>query len=63
MSRSPEQATVPVAEAAKRLGIHPHSLYAAIKRGDSPVPVIRVGRRLLVSRVALDRLLLTGDPR
>jgi excisionase family DNA binding protein len=54
------RATVDVATAAERLGIHPHSLYAAIKRGECPLPVIRVGRRFLIPVAALDRLLEDG---
>ena len=44
-----------VTEAAKLLGISPTSAYEAARRGELPVRVI--GRRLLVPRAALLRLL------
>jgi excisionase family DNA binding protein len=44
-----------VNEAAKLLGISPTSAYEAARRGQLPVRVI--GRRMLVPRVALLRLL------
>ena len=56
------EATHSVASAAKILGVHPLTLYAAIRRGESPVPIIRVGRRILVPRAALERLLEGGQP-
>jgi excisionase family DNA binding protein len=48
-----------VTEAAKLLGISPTSAYEAARRGELPVRVI--GRRMLVPRVALLRL-LTDQP-
>ena len=57
MAATLERATYSVADAATRLGVDKLTLYAAIRRGDSPVPVIKVGRRLLVPARALDRLL------
>ena len=44
-----------VAEAAKLLGISPTTAYEAARRGELPVRMI--GRRMLVPRVALLRLL------
>jgi excisionase family DNA binding protein len=44
-----------VTEAAKLLGISPTSAYEAARRGELPVRVI--GRRMVVPRVALLRLL------
>ena len=44
-----------VTEAAKLLGISPTTVYEAARRGELPVRVI--GRRMLVPRVALLRLL------
>jgi excisionase family DNA binding protein len=44
-----------ITEAAKLLGISPTSAYEAARRGELPVRVI--GRRMLVPRVALLRLL------
>jgi excisionase family DNA binding protein len=44
-----------VTEAAKLLGISPTTAYEAARRGELPVRVI--GRRMLVPRVALLRML------
>ena len=44
-----------ITEAAKLLGISPTTAYEAARRGELPVRVI--GRRMLVPRVALLRLL------
>jgi excisionase family DNA binding protein len=49
--------TVSVDVAAARLGIDRLTLYAAIRRGEAPLPVIRIGRRILIPRRALERLL------
>lgn len=54
-----EPLTMNVTECAKRLGIGRNSAYEAVKRGE--IPVIRVGKRLLVPRAALERLLLVGQ--
>ena len=53
--------TLKVPEAASRLGISADLLYDAIRSGASPVPVLRVGRRILVVKAALDRLLSGQD--
>ena len=37
------------------------TLYSAIRNGESPVPVIKIGRRLVVPKAALDRLLAGED--
>jgi excisionase family DNA binding protein len=47
--------TLRVEEAAKVLGISRNTAYAAIRRGE--IPVIRIARRILVPRPALDRIL------
>ncbi len=44
-------------EACKRIGIGKTLGYELARAGAFPVPVIKAGRRLLVSRAALDRLL------
>jgi excisionase family DNA binding protein len=58
-----DRATLTVKEAAKLLGIGRNSAYEAAHRGE--IPAVRIGRRLVVSRAALDRLLGAGamDPR
>lgn len=50
--------TLTVEEAAKILGISRAFAYEAVRRGE--VPSIRIGRRILVPKAALDRL-LTGE--
>lgn len=52
MASSP---TLTVEQAGKEIGISRNSAYEAAKRGD--IPTIRIGRRILVPRLALDRLL------
>ena len=54
-----ERRTYSIDEAAQLLGIGRNQAYEAAKRGD--IPVIRIGaRRMLVPKVALDRLLEHG---
>lgn len=54
-----EPLTMTVTECAKRLGIGRNSAYEAVSRGE--IPVVRIGKRLLVPKVALERLLLAGQ--
>ena len=53
----PARETHTLREACERLGIGKTLGYELARAGRFPVPVIRAGRRLLVSRAALDRLL------
>jgi excisionase family DNA binding protein len=50
-----EKLTLTVEETAKMLGIGRNSAYEAVARGE--IPVIRVGKRLLVPKAALEKLL------
>jgi excisionase family DNA binding protein len=50
-----EARTLSVKDAAKLLGIGRNSAYEAVRRGE--IPAIRIGRRCIVPRVALERLL------
>jgi excisionase family DNA binding protein len=50
-----ERQTLTVEEAARVLGIGRSAAYLAAQRGD--LPVIRIGRRYVVPRAALERLL------
>lgn len=51
--------TYSIEEAAELLGIGRNQAYEAAKRGD--IPVIRIGaRRMLVPKLAFDRLLENG---
>lgn len=54
-----EQPTISVAEAGRFLGLSKVSAYEAAHRGE--LPVIRIGRRLLVPTAALRRLLAIDD--
>ena len=47
--------TYTIAETGRLLGIGRNQAYAAAKAGE--IPTIRVGKRLLVPKAALDRLL------
>ena len=47
--------TMSITEAADYLGISRNSAYEAARRGE--LPILRIGRRILVSRRGLDRML------
>ncbi len=53
-------ATYTVDEAARLLGIGRNSAYEAARRGD--LPTLRVGKRILISRAGLDRMLSGAAP-
>ena len=55
-----EKLTLTVEETAKLLGIGRNLCYDRVKTGE--IPVIKVGRRLLVPRRALERLLEEPRP-
>ena len=57
--KKPSAATMTVEEAGHLLGIGRGLAYEAARRGE--LPVIRLGRRLLVPRAALLRLLEAGE--
>lgn len=48
-------ATITIVEAARHLGIGRNQAYEAAKRGE--IPSIKIGKRLLVPKVALERML------
>lgn len=52
-----DRQTVSIEAAGKMLGIGRSVAYALARRDELPVPVIRVGRRMVVSKRALDDLL------
>ena len=54
-----EKLTLTVDETAKCLGIGRNSAYEAIARGE--IPVVKVGKRLLVPKAALEILLAAGQ--
>jgi len=49
-----------VEEAAQLLGISRSFAYEAVQKGE--IPSMRIGRRILVPKAALDRLLRSGTP-
>jgi excisionase family DNA binding protein len=51
----PERQTLTVEEAARALGCGRNAAYQGVRRGE--IPSIRIGKRLLVPRAALERLL------
>jgi len=51
-----ERRTISVEEAGKLLGISRNSAYAAAARGDLP-GALRIGRRIVVARDAIERAL------
>jgi len=55
-----DKLTLSVEEAAKVLGIGRNLCYDRVKTGE--IPVIKIGRRLLVPRRALEKLLEQGQP-
>jgi excisionase family DNA binding protein len=56
--RQQRRLTMTVTEAAERLGVSRNHAYEAAKRGE--IPIVKIGRRMLVPTVALDRLLDCG---
>jgi len=55
-----ERLTLSVPEAAKLLGIGRNLCYDRVKTGE--IPVIKIGRRLLIPKKALERLLEEPHP-
>ena len=54
-----EKLTLTVGETAKCLGIGRNSAYEAVARGE--IPVVKIGKRLLVPKAALETLLAAGQ--
>jgi excisionase family DNA binding protein len=54
-----ERQTLTVEEAAQLLGISRSSAYEAVHRGE--LPTIRIGRRYVVPRAAIARMLQTNE--
>jgi excisionase family DNA binding protein len=59
MQGETERKTYKIEEAGRLMGVGRNQAYEAARRGD--IPTIRIGKRLLVPRAALDRLLDTGN--
>jgi len=60
--RVANHATISLAEAAGVLGIHRTTAWSLHKRGDFPVPVLKIGSKLRVVRAHLQLFLETGEP-
>jgi len=58
--RSSSPLLLTVGEAADALGLGRSTLYAAIKSGDCPLVVTRIGKQLRIPKAALDRLASDG---
>jgi excisionase family DNA binding protein len=58
-SATSERLTLSVEEAAIALGISRASAYEAVHRGE--IPHIKIGRRMLIPRASLDRMLSAAD--
>ena len=54
-------ATMSLSDAARVLGIHRSTAWDLYKRGEFPVPVLRVGHGLRVAKIQLERFLLTEE--
>jgi excisionase family DNA binding protein len=55
-----DKLTLSVGEAAKLLGIGRNLCYERVKIGE--IPAIKIGRRILVPRLALEKLLADPKP-
>ncbi len=58
--RKQRTATLSVPEAGEMLGLSRNGAYDAARRGE--LPVIKIGRKLLVPRIALERMLQEARP-
>ena len=54
-------ATMSLADAAQILGIHRSTAWALYKRGELPVPVLKVGTSLRIVRAHVQQYLETGE--
>jgi excisionase family DNA binding protein len=52
-----KRATLTTEELAKALGISRNKAYEMVRTGDVPIPPIRLGRRIVFSRAALETFL------
>jgi|GEM_PF-1837280 len=56
------RATISLAEAATILGVHRTTAWSLHKRGEFPVPVLKIGSSLRVVKAHLQLFLETGEP-
>jgi hypothetical protein len=57
MDRTVSSKVYTAEECAAQFGVSNWSWYQSIRRGDCPAPVIRVGRRIIHPRAAVDAML------
>jgi len=55
-----EKVAYSVRETAEALGLHPNTVYELISEGK--LPALRLGRKILVSRVELEKWVAGGCP-
>jgi excisionase family DNA binding protein len=55
------QLTLSVEQAGRRMGLGRGAAYAAVQRGE--IPTIRIGRRILVPKAALEHWLAEARPK
>ena len=55
LEHKPGRQTLTIAEAAQALGIGRNQAYEAAHRGE--IPTIKIGKRLLVPRIAFEKML------
>ena len=60
MTEGADPEVLSIEEAAGRLGVGVNTLYALERRGESPVPVQRIGRTMKVLRSDVDAYLAPG---
>ena len=60
MNAAKECRTIKIEEAAKILGISRNTAYEAVKSGQ--LPTVKIGRRFLVPKAALERMLESAVP-
>ncbi len=61
-TRTTPRPFVSVEEAALLLGEARSTVYRAVKAGTFPLPVVRIGARIRIPRIAIDRLIAGEDP-
>ncbi len=58
-----ESKTLSVTDAAQMLGVSKNLAYKLVAEGNFPAPIIRLGRRIVVARAAVEKLLSGEVPR
>ena len=61
MSATVSSAVYTAEETAAKFGVSPWLVYTSVRRGDFPVPPIKIGRRLAWPRAAVDERLGLGE--